>query len=196
MWFDDQETESLPTADFWELCQARDDYKEKYARYWRSMGGQTKSGRAVDAVVLPVAPTTAVRDCEFHYFGYSAVANALDYCAAAFPVILGDARVDLKPRKCRPLSELDEKVQGCCECHVILLACDCRLIHCCSSKRRHPRDACWVAGHLPAPSRGESFGSGTRDQRRAAEIHRIVLEHIHDRLRLSVHCRRFKHLNS
>lgn len=66
-------------------------------------------------MILPVAASTAVREGEFRYFGeeqypgittaktwltvvdsgYSAVANALDYSAGAFPDALGDGLVDL-----------------------------------------------------------------------------------------------------
>lgn len=75
------------------------------------MGGLTRSGRQIDGVIQPIAPSTAVRDGEFHYYGYSAITNVLDYPAAAFPVKLES---DL-PRDMigPPLNATDELVRSC-----------------------------------------------------------------------------------
>ena len=114
-WFGAGPTEPLSTVEFWDLCRAYNDYSKQYAKYWQSQGEKTPSGRAMDGLILPVAPSTAVRDCEFHYFGYSAIANALDYPAAVFPVAVGDETLDVRHEYEPALSAVDEKVGECCK---------------------------------------------------------------------------------
>jgi len=75
------------------------------------MGGCSASGRAVDGVVLPVAPTSAARAGEFHYLAYSAIANVLDLPAVAFSVAregYSDAKAFASPSN---LSKMDEVVK-------------------------------------------------------------------------------------
>lgn len=104
-------------GEFWELCRERDRYRFEYAQYWSQAGFRTKSGRPVDGVIMPVTPSTAVRDNEFSYFGrlavhlahhgtcprlvdsllpaaYSAIVNVLNYSAGAFPVTFGSCDLD------------------------------------------------------------------------------------------------------
>ncbi|KYG41620.1 hypothetical protein M433DRAFT_75476 [Acidomyces richmondensis BFW] len=110
-WYSQGNVDSLPTAEFWELCHALREYRRQYAEYWRHMGGLTRSGRQIDGVIQPIAPSTAVRDGEFHYYGYSAITNVLDYPAAAFPVGLeSDLPQDIKGQS---LSATDELVRSC-----------------------------------------------------------------------------------
>lgn len=33
-WYEQQGGENLSTSSFWELCQARDQYRRDYAKYW------------------------------------------------------------------------------------------------------------------------------------------------------------------
>lgn len=79
------------------------------------MGGCSASGRAVDGVVLPVAPTSAARPGDFHYLAYSAIANVLDLPAVAFSVAregYSDAKAVASPFN---LSKMDEVVKGTCK---------------------------------------------------------------------------------
>jgi len=109
--FDQPNVTSNSTAEFWDLCQRREEYKQAYAAYWAQMGGCSASGRAVDGVVLPVAPTSAARAGEFHYLAYSAIANVLDLPAVAFSVAregYSDAKAFASPSN---LSKMDEVVK-------------------------------------------------------------------------------------
>lgn len=36
-WYESQGGENLPTSSFWELCEARDQYRREYANYWRQV---------------------------------------------------------------------------------------------------------------------------------------------------------------
>ena len=113
--FDQPNVTSNSTAEFWDLCQRREEYKQAYAAYWAQMGGCSASGRAVDGVVLPVAPTSAARPGDFHYLAYSAIANVLDLPAVAFSVAregYSDAKAVASPFN---LSKMDEVVKGTCK---------------------------------------------------------------------------------
>lgn len=68
-WYDQKDVESISTEDFWGLCRVLHEYRVQYAKYWTSTSGETRSGRRIDGVILPVAPSTAMREGEFRYFG-------------------------------------------------------------------------------------------------------------------------------
>lgn len=117
-WYEQRQSEGLATSEFWELCAARAIYQKDYLSYWQHMDGQTASGRRVDGVIQPVSPCVAGRQNDFQYYTYSAIANVLDFPAAAFPV---PTSLDLSPyemaRSASPLSHLsdeDLKMQAIC----------------------------------------------------------------------------------
>ena len=113
--YDQQNVTTNSTAEFWDMCQRRHEYQEAYAAYWRQMDGCSASGRPIDGVILPVAPTTAVRAGEFHYFAYSAIANVLDLPAAVFPVPQGSNAYAGNEDALGRLSEMDNVVNDSCE---------------------------------------------------------------------------------
>jgi hypothetical protein len=106
--------------EFWDMCQEREDYRQAYANYWTQMGSQTASKRPVDGIILPVSPTTAVREGEFRYFAYSAIANLMDYPPAVFPVVMEEDEDDSEEvaNSEKPLSKLDSLVQKSCKFEV------------------------------------------------------------------------------
>ena len=70
-WYEGQHREASSAAEFWALCQQRDEYRSEYLRYWNSTKNLTKTGRPVDGVILPVAPSAAVAENHFTYYGAS-----------------------------------------------------------------------------------------------------------------------------
>jgi len=68
-WYQDQRREMLSTAEFWDLCQQREDYRSEYLRYWNDTKNLTRTKWPVDGVILPVAPSAAVEENHFTYFG-------------------------------------------------------------------------------------------------------------------------------
>ncbi|KAI5369812.1 Putative amidase signature domain-containing protein [Septoria linicola] len=102
------------TAEFWGLCAQLNDFRARYKAYWNASADSARSGRCPDGIILPVAPTLAVRPGEFHY-GYSAIANALDYPSGVFPVTYGDHTIDTIPDGIERLSDLDEAVHQTCK---------------------------------------------------------------------------------
>ena len=113
--FDQPNVVSSSTAEFWDLCQRREDYKRAYADYWTQMNSYSESGRPVDGVILPVAPTSAARAGEFHYLAYSAIANVLDLPAVAFSVALSGDSYSNTPTSLPHLSDMDEVVDRTCK---------------------------------------------------------------------------------
>jgi amidase len=94
----------------------REDFRQAYATYWVQTDDQTAYGKPVDGIILPVSPTTAVREGEFRYFAYSAIANLLDYPAAVFPVTRkGDVEFQTAVNNKSPLSEFDLAVPLSCK---------------------------------------------------------------------------------
>ncbi|GAB7349395.1 hypothetical protein MBLNU459_g8517t1 [Dothideomycetes sp. NU459] len=77
-WYGQDGVEPMSTEEFWGLCKSLHDFRIQ----------------PIDGVILPVTPSTAVREGHFHYFGYSAVVNALDFVSCTFPVTLGDGIAD------------------------------------------------------------------------------------------------------
>ncbi|GME52611.1 putative general amidase GmdA [Neofusicoccum parvum] len=97
---------SSDAADFWALCAARDGLRQAYHEHWEKT---TVGGRAVDGVVLPVAPSAAVEEGFFHHFAYTAVASCLDYAAGCVPVTFADAAVDVGEVGYGPLNQEDRR---------------------------------------------------------------------------------------
>ena len=120
-WYQNQDTEPNTTVEFWELCAKRHQYSTQYKAYWNSIGDRTRSGRVPDGVILPVAASLAMRPGELHYYGYSAIANVLDYPSGVIPVTLGDRNLDNASIAPEPLSSMDEKVQRSCKSYLKLL---------------------------------------------------------------------------
>jgi amidase len=144
-WYQTQDMEPNSSAEFWQLCAELKSYRTRYKAYWNSSGGSTRSGRCPDGVILPVAATIAVRPGESQYYGYSAIANVLDYPSGVFPVTLGDSTLDTVPDDVQPLSDLDERVRQTCESEnpVILLVYAHQFSH--SSSCRHSWHARWTS---------------------------------------------------
>lgn len=103
---------SSDAADFWALCAARDRLRQAYHEHWEA---STVGGRAVDGVVLPVAPSAAVEEGFFHHFAYTAVASCLDYAAGCVPVTFADAAVDAAEVGYGPLNQEDRRHWRTCE---------------------------------------------------------------------------------
>ncbi|CZR55783.1 related to general amidase [Phialocephala subalpina] len=93
----------MPLLDFYDLCLKRKDYRRRYLEYWMSTLNQTGTGRPVDGVILPVAPTAAVIPA------YASTTNVLDFTAVVIPVTTADSKIDVFNHSYRPLNELDRQ---------------------------------------------------------------------------------------
>ncbi|KAB8293877.1 hypothetical protein EYC80_009356 [Monilinia laxa] len=89
------------------------EYQKEYMEYWNSTAELTGTGRAVDAIITPLAPMPANLSMTFDYIAYSTFVNLLDYSAAILPVTTVDKNIDLFDHEYTPLNAEDEKVWKC-----------------------------------------------------------------------------------
>jgi amidase len=73
-------------AEMFKLNAAREQFRAKAHAHWNATKARTQCGRAVDAILTPVAPTLAPPHDTVRWWGYSAYWNLLDYPGAVFPV--------------------------------------------------------------------------------------------------------------
>ncbi|KAF1911928.1 amidase signature domain-containing protein [Ampelomyces quisqualis] len=90
--------------------------KKEYLSYWNSTVENTTTGRAVDAVICPLAPFPAAREGRYKYYGYSTWVNLLDYTAITVPVTTVDKSVDGKNEGYGAVDETDREIQDDCKC--------------------------------------------------------------------------------
>ncbi|GAB7366608.1 hypothetical protein MBLNU230_g8593t1 [Neophaeotheca triangularis] len=93
----------------WNIAQ-REAQKE-YMEYWNSTTKLTGTGRAVDAVISPLAPFAAARPQGYLYYNYSTFVNVLDYSSVVVPVTTVDKNVDKKVEGFKAVDETDQKNQ-------------------------------------------------------------------------------------
>ncbi|KAF7919378.1 uncharacterized protein EAE97_011710 [Botrytis byssoidea] len=89
------------------------EYQKEYMDYWNSTVSLTGTGRAIDAIITPLAPMPANLTMTFDYIAYSTFVNLLDYSAAILPVTTVDKNVDVFDPEYKPLNAEDEKVWKC-----------------------------------------------------------------------------------
>ena len=67
-WYENDDVEPSTSAEFWALCDRRDQYRALYHKYWNSTREKNVLKRQVDGVIMPVAPTAAVEEGTFTYY--------------------------------------------------------------------------------------------------------------------------------
>jgi hypothetical protein len=91
------------------------ELKKEYMDYWNGTASKTSTGRAVDAIICPLAPFAAARPEKYLYYGYSTWVNLLDYTSLAFPVTKVDKAIDGIDQGYKPLDETDKLVHESCK---------------------------------------------------------------------------------
>lgn len=105
----------LPGVDInelWDIQLKKWDYQVEYLEQWRLR--EEEIGKEIDAFIMPVAPTAAVRHDQFKYYGYTSIINVLDWASVVVPVTFADKAVDKKEYH-QPLSKTDGIVQTECK---------------------------------------------------------------------------------
>jgi amidase len=88
--------------------------RKEYLDYWNSTAQKTSTGRAVDAIVSPLAPFPAARQGKYSYYGYSTWVNVLDYTSVVVPVTNVDKSVDVRDEGYKAIDDNDQKIQDSC----------------------------------------------------------------------------------
>ncbi|CCO33052.1 Acetamidase [Rhizoctonia solani AG-1 IB] len=77
--------DKLTLSQSWEANVQRDQFRARMLKHWNNTALQSKSGRPVDAILCPVAPTLAPPHGTTRWIGYTSYWNLLDLPAVAFP---------------------------------------------------------------------------------------------------------------
>jgi amidase len=77
---------ALTLQETWKLNGEREAFRTRLASRWNATKLRTKSGRAIDAVLCPVAPTLAPPHETSKYWSYTSFWNLADYPGAVFPL--------------------------------------------------------------------------------------------------------------
>ncbi|KIK70773.1 hypothetical protein GYMLUDRAFT_32823 [Collybiopsis luxurians FD-317 M1] len=78
----------------WQLHKKKRDLREEYLQLWEDTVKETGTGRAVDAIISPVAPYAAVGHGKNKFANYTMIWNLLDYSALVIPVSKVDPKLD------------------------------------------------------------------------------------------------------
>jgi amidase len=98
-------------SELWDLHAERTTLTKNYLDRWAATASKTKSGKPIDAILMPVSPYSGVGNGKFRYVGYTAVFNAVDFTAGTVPVTRADKNIDKKDPNYVPKNERDKMVQ-------------------------------------------------------------------------------------
>lgn len=107
-------------AETFKLNLARETFRARVAAHWNQTVRRTSTGRPVDAVLCPAAPTLAPPHDTTRWWGYTSYWNLMDYPAVVFPTGRFKAR-DYTPTDVsgelslgitRPRNAVEEFVRG------------------------------------------------------------------------------------
>ncbi|CAG7853805.1 Acetamidase [Serendipita indica DSM 11827] len=73
-------------AEMFKLNVEREKFRARAHAHWNASAKQTTSGRPVDVILTPIAPTLAAPHDSVRWWGYSSYWNLVDYPAAVFPL--------------------------------------------------------------------------------------------------------------
>lgn len=94
--------------------RAKRAFQKEYMEYWNNSKCFTHTGRPVDAIISPVAPSPPPPPELYKYYGYTTFVNALDYPSVTIPVTTVDPKVDVKDENYKPYNEEDKLVADMC----------------------------------------------------------------------------------
>ncbi|KAL0573367.1 hypothetical protein V5O48_008586 [Marasmius crinis-equi] len=87
---------SISAYQLWQVQKERRILREEHLRHWQDTVAVTGTGRPVDAILCPVASSTAPPHGTTKNANYTMIWNALDYTALVIPVSKVDQKLDVK----------------------------------------------------------------------------------------------------
>lgn len=104
-------SKELGVSELWDLHAARTSVCKKFLDRWMATAKVSKSGRPIDAIIMPTTPHAGCPIDKFgSYVGYTAVFNALDYSVGVMPVAKADKSLDPADEDYTPRNECDKGV--------------------------------------------------------------------------------------
>lgn len=90
------------------------DFRKEYMERWNSTKDITGTGRPMDGIICPLAPSPSSEPLQFRYYNYTTWVNLLDYPSCVVPITYVDKKIDVPYENFKPLSEMDsELIQDC-----------------------------------------------------------------------------------
>lgn len=108
----------LSLNDAWAIQLEKWNYQMEYLAKIKEF--EAKTGRELDAIIMPITATAAIRHNQFKYYGYATAINVLDFTSVVVPVTFADKAVDRRPDGFKPLTEMDATVNAECKLHHFL----------------------------------------------------------------------------
>ncbi|KAF7555472.1 hypothetical protein G7Z17_g2158 [Cylindrodendrum hubeiense] len=106
---------ALTVSEYKECSKELDIIRQKYLDLVLDTARLTKSGKPIDAIILPSGGTVAPPHGTMEYLTYEAISNVLDWTCATIPVGFVNPRLDRKPTQFTPLSDYDLRNFETCE---------------------------------------------------------------------------------
>lgn len=106
----------LPKIDMnqlWDVHLEKWNYQMEYLEQIRFK--EEELGKEIDAIIMPITPTAAIRHNQFKYYGYASAINLLDFTSVVVPVTFADKAIDKTNEVFKPLGQMDKIVQAECE---------------------------------------------------------------------------------
>jgi amidase len=97
----------------WDVHLKKWAYQCEYLEQFRIE--EEKLGKEIDAIVMPITPTAAIRHNQFRYYGYASAINLLDFTSVVVPVTFADKEKDAKREGYSPLNDMDKMVHDECK---------------------------------------------------------------------------------
>jgi amidase len=104
----------------WDVQSQKWNFQMEYLEKWNEM--EEKLGKEMDAFIMPITPTAAIRHNQFKYYGYASAINLLDFTSVVVPVTFADKELDKKNEGFKPMNDMDQQVQAECKLVEVLHA--------------------------------------------------------------------------
>ncbi|THY38662.1 glutamyl-tRNA amidotransferas-like protein subunit A [Aureobasidium pullulans] len=97
----------------WDVQLQKWKFQMEYIEEWNKL--EEKLGKEMDAFIMPITPTAAIRHNQFKYYGYASAINLLDFTSVVVPVTFADKNLDKKDERFKPMNDMDKQVQEECK---------------------------------------------------------------------------------
>ncbi|BFZ56930.1 Acetamidase [Savitreella phatthalungensis] len=103
-----RDRQSLTLNGAWDLQKRKREFERLFMEHWNAVNRQHG---VVDGLIMPVAPHAAVEPHKYLYYGYTYLANLLDYPSVVVRVGKADPQQDKRIVDFSPVNELDGRIQ-------------------------------------------------------------------------------------
>lgn len=91
------------------------EYRKEYMERWNATQKVTGTGRPIDGIISPLAPSPSSEPLRYRYYSYTTWVNVIDYPSCVIPVTTADQNVDTPLTDFKPLSHIDEDIMKDCK---------------------------------------------------------------------------------